>query len=154
MESIIIIGAGIAGLSAGCYGRMNGYRTQIFELHDKPGGLCTSWKRSGQSSSERRPSPYVRRLLAAFARELDATEDHDLKAQYVRLTGITPLTRRELELLDLLAQRLTYREIGERLVISLNTVKRHVSNIYGKLGVSKRRQAIVRAQEVGLLSPA
>jgi phytoene dehydrogenase-like protein len=46
-KSIIIIGAGIAGLSAGCYGRMNGYETQIFELHDKPGGLCTSWKRKG-----------------------------------------------------------------------------------------------------------
>jgi phytoene dehydrogenase-like protein len=44
-KSIIIIGAGIAGLSAGCYGQMNGYETQIFELHDKPGGLCTSWKR-------------------------------------------------------------------------------------------------------------
>lgn len=44
-KSIIIIGAGIAGLSAGCYARMNGYRTQIFEMHDKPGGLCTSWKR-------------------------------------------------------------------------------------------------------------
>ena len=44
-KSIIIIGAGIAGLSTGCYGQMNGYRTQIFELHDKPGGLCTSWKR-------------------------------------------------------------------------------------------------------------
>jgi phytoene dehydrogenase-like protein len=43
--SIIIIGAGIAGLSAGCYGRMNGYDTRIFELHDKPGGLCTGWKR-------------------------------------------------------------------------------------------------------------
>ena len=46
-RSIIIIGAGIAGLSAGCYGRMNGYHTQIFEMHNIPGGLCTSWKRSG-----------------------------------------------------------------------------------------------------------
>ena len=46
-KSIIIIGAGIAGLSAGCYGQMNGYRTQIFEMNDKPGGLCTAWKRSG-----------------------------------------------------------------------------------------------------------
>lgn len=46
-QSIIIIGAGIAGLSAGCYGQMNGYKTQIFELHDKPGGLCTAWKRKG-----------------------------------------------------------------------------------------------------------
>ncbi|HEY55350.1 MAG TPA: NAD(P)/FAD-dependent oxidoreductase [Dehalococcoidia bacterium] len=46
-KSIIIIGGGIAGLSAGCYGQMNGYRTSIFELHDKPGGVCTAWKRKG-----------------------------------------------------------------------------------------------------------
>lgn len=46
-KSIIIIGGGIAGLAAGCYGQMNGYKTRIFELHDKPGGLCTSWKRKG-----------------------------------------------------------------------------------------------------------
>jgi phytoene dehydrogenase-like protein len=46
-KSIIIIGGGMAGLSAGVYARMNGYRTTIFELHDKPGGLCTSWKRKG-----------------------------------------------------------------------------------------------------------
>ena len=46
-KSISIIGAGIAGLATGCYAQMNGYRTRIFELHDKPGGLCTAWKRKG-----------------------------------------------------------------------------------------------------------
>jgi phytoene dehydrogenase-like protein len=46
-KSIIIVGAGIAGLSTGCYARMNGYRTTILEMHDKPGGLCTAWKRKG-----------------------------------------------------------------------------------------------------------
>ena len=46
-ESILIVGAGIAGLSAGCYAQMNGFRSQIFELHSIPGGLCTSWKRRG-----------------------------------------------------------------------------------------------------------
>lgn len=46
-RSIIIIGAGIAGLSAGCYAQMNGYKTRLFEMHDKPGGLCTSWQRKG-----------------------------------------------------------------------------------------------------------
>jgi phytoene dehydrogenase-like protein len=46
-KSIIIIGAGIAGLSAGCYGQMNGYSTRIFEMDTKPGGVCTSWKRKG-----------------------------------------------------------------------------------------------------------
>jgi phytoene dehydrogenase-like protein len=44
---IIIIGAGVAGLAAGCYAQMNGYRTQIFELHDQSGGLCTAWERKG-----------------------------------------------------------------------------------------------------------
>jgi phytoene dehydrogenase-like protein len=44
-KKVIIIGAGIAGLSAGCYLRMNGYDTEIFELHTIPGGLCTSWER-------------------------------------------------------------------------------------------------------------
>jgi phytoene dehydrogenase-like protein len=46
-KSIIIIGAGLAGLSAGCYGQMNGYHTRIYEMHNIPGGLCTSWKRKG-----------------------------------------------------------------------------------------------------------
>ena len=44
---IIIIGAGIAGLAAGCYAQMNGYNTLIFDLHTIPGGLCTAWERKG-----------------------------------------------------------------------------------------------------------
>jgi phytoene dehydrogenase-like protein len=46
-HTIIIIGAGFAGLSAGIYAQMNGYSTQIYEMHDQPGGLCTAWKRKG-----------------------------------------------------------------------------------------------------------
>jgi phytoene dehydrogenase-like protein len=46
-KKIIMIGGGIAGLSAGCYLQMNGYQTTIYELHEFPGGLCTSWKRAG-----------------------------------------------------------------------------------------------------------
>jgi phytoene dehydrogenase-like protein len=46
-KTILIIGAGVAGLAAGCYGQMNGYRTKIFELHNLPGGLCTAWERKG-----------------------------------------------------------------------------------------------------------
>jgi phytoene dehydrogenase-like protein len=44
---IIIIGAGIAGLAAGCFAQMNGYQTRIFEMHTLPGGLCTAWQRQG-----------------------------------------------------------------------------------------------------------
>jgi phytoene dehydrogenase-like protein len=46
-KSIAIVGAGIAGLAAGCYAQMNGYQSHIFELHDLPGGLCTAWDRKG-----------------------------------------------------------------------------------------------------------
>jgi phytoene dehydrogenase-like protein len=46
-RSIAIVGGGVAGLAAGCYAQMNGYRTQIFEMHGLPGGVCTSWRRDG-----------------------------------------------------------------------------------------------------------
>ncbi|WP_405005760.1 NAD(P)/FAD-dependent oxidoreductase [Kitasatospora purpeofusca] len=45
-ESMIVIGGGLGGLSTGCYARMNGYRTTIFEMHEIPGGSCTGWDRS------------------------------------------------------------------------------------------------------------
>ena len=44
---LVIIGAGVAGLSAGCYAARSGYRVTLLEMHDKPGGLCTSWRRKG-----------------------------------------------------------------------------------------------------------
>jgi len=47
MKKVTIIGAGIAGLSTGCYLQMNGYNTRIFEAHNLPGGVCTAWKRKG-----------------------------------------------------------------------------------------------------------
>jgi phytoene dehydrogenase-like protein len=46
-NSMIIIGGGLGGLSTGAYGRMNGYRTKIFEMHEIPGGCCTGWDRGG-----------------------------------------------------------------------------------------------------------
>jgi len=46
-KSLIIIGAGVAGLSTGCYAQMNEYHSQIFEMQDQPGGACTSWRRNG-----------------------------------------------------------------------------------------------------------
>lgn len=46
-KTVIIIGAGFAGLGTGVYAQMNGYKTRIFEMHNVPGGLCTSWNRKG-----------------------------------------------------------------------------------------------------------
>lgn len=64
---------------------------------------------------------------------------------------VEPLTDREMEVLEELAEGLTNREIGERLMVSLNTVKTHTKRIYGKLGVRNRTEAVIRAQELGLL---
>jgi LuxR family maltose regulon positive regulatory protein len=64
---------------------------------------------------------------------------------------VEALTDREREVLGLIAGGLTNPEIGSRLYISEATVKRHVYNIYGKLGVTHRTQALVRARELGLL---
>jgi len=86
---------------------------------------------------------YVRRLLVAF------------RETAVAQPLAEPLSRRELEVLRLIVSGLRNQEIADQLVISKATVKRHISNIYGKMGVSRRTQAIVRAQELGLLrSPA
>jgi phytoene dehydrogenase-like protein len=46
-RSILIVGAGIGGLSTGCYAQMNGFRARILEMHSTPGGVCTSWRRDG-----------------------------------------------------------------------------------------------------------
>lgn len=45
MKKVIIIGGGVAGLSAGCYAQMNGFNSEIYEMHSISGGLCTAWKR-------------------------------------------------------------------------------------------------------------
>jgi LuxR family maltose regulon positive regulatory protein len=64
----------------------------------------------------------------------------------------TLLTDREMEVLELLAARLQNQEIAERLFISVATVKKHTSNLYEKLGVGRRREAVDRARELGILS--
>jgi LuxR family maltose regulon positive regulatory protein len=64
---------------------------------------------------------------------------------------IEPLSKRELEVLRLVAEGLSNREIAERLVISLSTVKGHTSNIYSKLAVKGRTQAVAKARVLGIL---
>ena len=65
--------------------------------------------------------------------------------------GASSLTAAELRLLPLLATHLSYRDIGERLHVSRNTVKSHAVSIFRKLGVSSRSGAIELAEEIGLL---
>ena len=65
---------------------------------------------------------------------------------------IEPLTNRELEVLELMAQRLSNKEIATQLVISVGTVKQHAYNINQKLNVRGRRQAVAKASSLGILS--
>jgi len=64
---------------------------------------------------------------------------------------IEPLSARELEVLALIDQGLTNREIADKLTVAISTVKTHINNIYGKLGVQTRVQAIKEARELGLI---
>src|SRR5215213_11906444 len=64
---------------------------------------------------------------------------------------IEPLTRREREILVLLAQGYSGPEIAEQLTLALSTVKWYVQQVYGKLGVNNKQRAILRAGELGLL---
>lgn len=95
-------------------------------------------------------SAYAGQLLAALA-EGQPIPDSPVEARARAGTLIEPLSEREVEVLQLIAAGLSNREIGERLVIALSTVKGHTSNIYGKLGVSKRTEAVARARTLGLI---
>jgi LuxR family maltose regulon positive regulatory protein len=64
---------------------------------------------------------------------------------------VEPLSERELEVLDLIARGSSNADIARQLVIALGTVKRHINNMYGKLGVSSRTQAVAAARELRLL---
>jgi LuxR family maltose regulon positive regulatory protein len=64
---------------------------------------------------------------------------------------IEPLSERELEVLQLVAQGLSNQEIGQKLFLALNTVKGHNLRIFGKLQAKSRTEAVARARELGLL---
>jgi ATP/maltotriose-dependent transcriptional regulator MalT len=66
-------------------------------------------------------------------------------------TLLVPLNERELEVLRLIAEGLSNHEIAKRLVIALSTVKWHINNLFGKLGVHSRTQAVGQAKKLGLL---
>jgi LuxR family maltose regulon positive regulatory protein len=100
-------------------------------------------------------SAFAEKTLAAFPAHVPAPASGAQAPQVLVTAGhrgmASPLSRRELEVLELLAQRLTVKEVAEQLVISELTAKRHTANIYQKLGVNRRRDALAAAQAAGLL---
>jgi LuxR family maltose regulon positive regulatory protein len=92
---------------------------------------------------------YVNQLLEAF----EAPDNRSRQVQPASEQSlIEPLSERELEVLHLVAEGLSNREISERLYISINTVKGHNRVIFEKLGVSRRTEAVARARELGILT--
>lgn len=63
------------------------------------------------------------------------------------------LSKRELEVLELLSQGLSNQEVADKLFVSLNTAKTHISSIYTKLNVKRRTQAIQKARDLALIHP-
>jgi DNA-binding NarL/FixJ family response regulator len=85
----------------------------------------------------------TRKVVAEFSRLQAAPRKSD--------QGLDMLSERELEVLQLVAQGLSNREIAERLIITEGTAKNHVSNILSKLGVRDRTQAVLKAKELGIV---
>jgi LuxR family transcriptional regulator, maltose regulon positive regulatory protein len=95
---------------------------------------------------------YVAKLLAAFEAEQRKTQEKPGLSPASPDQPLTePLSQRELEVLKLLAQGLSNREISERLFLALDTVKGHNRLIFSKLQVQRRIEAVARARELGLL---
>jgi len=122
----------------------------------EPGGFIRSFvdlgapmanllQRSQEQLAGGQHADYITQILAAFPK----TQPPQVRTPQSQFDEA--LTDREFEVLTLLAQRLSNKEIAEKLSISLNTVKSHTSNIYSKLGVKNRKQAVEKAVEMDLL---
>ena len=109
--------------------------------------------RGGLSSAPGVPPAYLRRLQTAFGpRDTRSLPSTPVPAAEVAAPVLTePLTGRELQVLALLAAGIPNQQIASELVVALETVKKHVSHILGKLGAANRTQAVARARALGLL---
>jgi LuxR family maltose regulon positive regulatory protein len=90
---------------------------------------------------------HVNRIIRAFVRASGHTAGPTESGGLIE-----PLTDRELEVLRLVAVGKRNREIAQDLVVTLETVKKHMSNIFGKLGATSRTSAVAQARELGLIS--
>jgi ATP/maltotriose-dependent transcriptional regulator MalT len=120
------------------------------------GGLMARLLREAAAHGLRRD--YCLRLMDVFSTDAAGAGPGAPASHGSRPAGTyglaDPLSKRELELLGLLAEGLSNQEIAERLFLSPQTVKVHVRNIYSKLYVSSRTQAVARARSLGILGTA
>lgn len=129
-------------------GRPEGY-VRVFADEGRPmaallGGLVGGGRRQAASGTAAVSTDYLGRLLRAV--RMSATQAG------ARAGMVEALTARELEVLAMLAAGRSNREISERLVVTLDTVKKHVTHILDKLGAANRTQAVAMGRELGLIN--
>jgi LuxR family maltose regulon positive regulatory protein len=118
----------------------------------QPQGYCRLFIDAGPAMADLLNQPelddlapdYIREILAAFPSPAPAAEQIEFQL-------IDPLSDRELELLQLIAGGMSNQQVADELILTVGTVKWHLSNIYSKLGVGSRTQAVARARELQLL---
>jgi LuxR family maltose regulon positive regulatory protein len=128
-----------------------------------PGGWMRPFLEPGKPMTDLLVQLNAHGLATDFSRQLysDIQTRHVREASQAR-TGsglqmapeaglFETLTPRELDVLELLAQRLQNKEISDKLFVSPETVKSHLNNIYQKLDVGKRREAVAKAKKLGLV---
>ena len=137
-------------------GRREGY-VRVFADQGRPmaallGGLVTTGKRKGPRPAHEIPAEYLDRVLQAARR----TGDHPPLAGTGANDGATglveALTVREVQVLEKLAAGKSNREIADEFVVTLDTVKKHVTHIFEKLGATNRTEAVAVARQLGLLN--
>ncbi len=90
---------------------------------------------------------YHNSLRQAFGQETRLVTPGTIQAE-----GLAePLSQREMEVLRLISEGCSNQEIARRMIVSLSTVKTHINNLYGKLGVETRTEALARARKINLL---
>ncbi|MGB5341861.1 MAG: LuxR C-terminal-related transcriptional regulator, partial [Thermoanaerobaculia bacterium] len=139
----------------------------------EPGGIIRSFVDLGAPMAdlltklprENRDSTFVERVVSAFGDPAENASEGELRAaeesspppfkppRGIGRPALDALTNRELDILELLVERLQNKEIASKLCISIHTVNDHLKHIYSKLGVNDRRRAVEKAVEMGILSP-
>lgn len=139
----------------------------------EPGGIIRSFIDLGAPMAdlltklprENRDSTFVERVVSAFGDPAENASEGELRAaeesspppfkppRGIGRPALDALTNRELDILELLVERLQNKEIASKLCISIHTVNDHLKHIYSKLGVNDRRRAVEKAVEMGILSP-
>jgi len=153
IEVLILQALGLEARGAGAEGLAALERALVLA---QPGGWVRTFLDEGQrlipllrQAAARDEAPSYAALLLAAAEGRSTPGEQPAPPEPVAL--VEPLSDRELEVLQLIAQGLTNRQVAQRLFIAQGTVKAHASSIYGKLGVNNRTQAVAQATALGLL---